>query len=282
MIYMIPNEVKMHGTIGFPMEMYHVDCNHPRYEMSFHWHTNTEIIRILDGELHVSLNNKEFAASKGDIIFVNPEVIHGAFPKDCLYQCVVYDPAITPSLPIDGISFIESLTSGTIRINEKLPKGDSELSECVDKLFTALESSSSATRYIAIGMLYNMYGIILKNKYYTKKEEKDNITPPSTIKLKNALLYIQSSFNTEITLDDMASHAGMSRKYFCTFFKQYTHTTPFDYLIAYRIEKASHYLLTTDMDITDIGYSCGFNDLSYFIKTFKKIKGVTPGKFRNS
>ena len=56
--------------------------------------------------------------------------------------------------------------------------------------------------------------------------------------------------------------------------------TPTEYLKAYRIEKASRKLLNTDMNVTDIAYSSGFNDLSYFIKTFKEIKGTTPTQFR--
>jgi AraC-like DNA-binding protein len=58
--------------------------------------------------------------------------------------------------------------------------------------------------------------------------------------------------------------------------------TPFEYLNNYRVEMASRALITTDKPITEIAFSCGFNDLSYFIKTFKKCKGITPKSFRNS
>ena len=53
-----------------------------------------------------------------------------------------------------------------------------------------------------------------------------------------------------------------------------------EYLTLYRIEKASRKLINTDSSVTSIAFSCGFNDLSYFIKTFKKVKGITPAKFR--
>ena len=71
----------------------------------------------------------------------------------------------------------------------------------------------------------------------------------------------------------------MTPKYFCRFFLEMTHRTPIDYLNYQRIEHACYQLVTTDASITDIAYSCGFNDLSYFIKTFKKYKGITPGKY---
>jgi len=59
-----------------------------------------------------------------------------------------------------------------------------------------------------------------------------------------------------------------------------TTKTPVEYLNSYRIEKASRKLLNTDMSVTSVAFSCGFNDLSYFIKTFKAIKGITPAKYR--
>ena len=59
-----------------------------------------------------------------------------------------------------------------------------------------------------------------------------------------------------------------------------THQTPMDYLNRQRIAKACIQLDTTDDSITDVAYSNGFNDLSYFIRTFKKYKGTTPGKYK--
>ena len=61
-----------------------------------------------------------------------------------------------------------------------------------------------------------------------------------------------------------------------------TKSTPIEYLNTYRVERAARKLLNSDTSVTDISYMCGFNDLSYFIKTFKAIKGVTPAKFRKT
>ena len=77
-------------------------------------------------------------------------------------------------------------------------------------------------------------------------------------------------------------HISMSPKYFCRFFSEMTHQTPMDYLNRQRIEQACYELSTTGDSITDIAYRNGFNDLSYFIRTFKKYKGTTPGKYNKS
>ena len=85
---------------------------------------------------------------------------------------------------------------------------------------------------------------------------------------------------SQVTLNQMAEAASMSPKYFCRFFYQMTRHTPIEYLTMQRIEYACYALSTTDEPVTSIALSCGFNDLSYFIRTFKRYKGVTPRQYR--
>ena len=58
------NELKQHGTLDFPIELYCLDKNHHRYEMTSHWHTEIEIIRILKGKLDVRLDNNNILQSQ--------------------------------------------------------------------------------------------------------------------------------------------------------------------------------------------------------------------------
>ena len=71
----------------------------------------------------------------------------------------------------------------------------------------------------------------------------------------------------------------MNPKYFCRFFRQITLRTPIDYLNYYRIECAREQLAATDASITEVALGCGFNDISYFTKTFKKYMGLTPRQY---
>ena len=84
------NELKQHGTEDFPFGIYIIDKSHPKYEMAFHWHASVEIIRVLKGELSITLDNKNFVAKSGDVVFVNSETIHGATPENCEYECLVF------------------------------------------------------------------------------------------------------------------------------------------------------------------------------------------------
>lgn len=83
------NEDRLRGTYEFPFEFHHIEPNHPRYVMSYHWHVEYEIIRILKGSLSVTLDEKSFTATAGDIIFIHSGILHSGIPEDCVYQCIV-------------------------------------------------------------------------------------------------------------------------------------------------------------------------------------------------
>ena len=63
------NEDRLRGTYDFPFEFHHIESNHPRYVMSYHWHVEYEIIRILKGSLTVTLDEKSFIATAGGYHF---------------------------------------------------------------------------------------------------------------------------------------------------------------------------------------------------------------------
>lgn len=274
------NELKIHGTADFPIELYRVDCNHPKYEMIPHWHYNIEIVRILEGKLLVTLNNREYHAVKGDIVFINSETIHGAVPDNCVYECMAFNQDFLPALTYDGAPFIENLSGGVLYVKEFFPCCKDRFHDCVNQIFDEMKSRNEGTRYSTLGLLCHMMGIIItESRFYKPSDIKPGVGA-SMIKLKNVLTFIRHSYDTPMTLEDMAHVAGMSTKYFCSFFKEMTHSSPVDYLITYRIERAARQLLSTDKSVTDIAFSCGFNDLSYFIKTFKAQKGRTPGAYR--
>ena len=274
------NELKQRGTPDFPIELYCIDKSHTRYEMASHWHGEPEIIRIISGRLNVKLNNKEYLASEGDIIFVNSETVHGAYPVgECVYECIVFHAGLLSAENDSCHAFIDGILNHKYVINEYTSRGNGKFHTAAHNLFDTMKNKTPGQKFMVLGALYLFFGIIMDCGLYTDSENTAD-SGKNVPKLKNALAFIRTNYDKPITLEDMAHHAGMSAKYFCLFFREMTRKTPIEYLTTYRIEKASRRLLGSDMSVTEIAYSCGFNDLSYFIKTFKALKGTTPGKFR--
>ena len=101
-------------------------------------------------------------------------------------------------------------------------------------------------------------------------------------KLKNVLRHIEKNYADVITIDEMASLCCFSSSHFMRFFKQ-TMGMPFTaYLNDYRLTLAAKALLESHKAILDIATECGFENLSYFNRQFKKKYGTTPSNYRKT
>ena len=89
MRYLASHERAVRGTFDFPIALYYVDSTHPRYEMPFHWHMEHELISVLQGTLHLSVNGEAVTLCAGDGIFIEEGSIHGGFPENCIYECTL-------------------------------------------------------------------------------------------------------------------------------------------------------------------------------------------------
>ena len=91
---------------------------------------------------------------------------------------------------------------------------------------------------------------------------------------------MKQNFNTPINLDNLVADIFLSKDYFRQLFKNTTGMSVTDFIQKTRIEEASKLLLTTKRSVFDIAGDCGFMDIKFFYKTFKKLTGKTPGDFR--
>ena len=93
--------------------------------------------------------------------------------------------------------------------------------------------------------------------------------------------YVADNFGRSITIDDMAEQTSISTYHFSRLFKQAIGQTPYQFLIAYRVERAKQRLSNLDIPLIDIALSCGFSDQAHFSRSFKKSTGTTPKNWRN-
>lgn len=98
--------------------------------------------------------------------------------------------------------------------------------------------------------------------------------------IKRAITYMNQNIYEELTLDSVANEVGLSSSYFSRTFSCEMDMTFIEYLQKIRIEESKKYLVDPDYSLSDIGILLRFNDQSYYSKVFKKVEGITPGKFR--
>jgi two-component system response regulator YesN len=98
--------------------------------------------------------------------------------------------------------------------------------------------------------------------------------------IRPAINYIDANYNKPITLADVARASHLSVSRLAHIFKEQMGVTIIDYLTSVRIERAKQLLLATDQNCTEICFEVGYNNQSYFTRSFKGIVGMTPRQFR--
>lgn len=98
--------------------------------------------------------------------------------------------------------------------------------------------------------------------------------------IRKALRFIADNYFEHLELAAVADFVQLSPSYFSTLFRQVVGVNFREYLCRIRVEESKRLLLSTDFALADIAVSVGFPDQSYYCKVFKRIVGVSPGKFR--
>lgn len=101
------------------------------------------------------------------------------------------------------------------------------------------------------------------------------------LRLLRIQTFVNCNYANDITIDTIASHIGMNRSSFCSFFKRQKGITFTEYLNVYRLSIACEMLRYTEKQIGDVAVSVGVPDVPYFCRLFKKKYGVTPTAYRN-
>lgn len=263
------HEKKQRGTPAFPVELYRLNSRTPRYEMPFHWHMDHELIHVYAGRFSLSLDGAWTELQPGDTAWVAEGVLHGGEPHDCDYSCLVFD--------LDGLMTAGPIASSLFQradsVSGVFRKG-SRIATLSEVLLEEMERGVAGYEWTVTGLLWQMMGEFLREREPVAVERR----PP--VRLKPVLSYIHRHYGEPLTLTQLAETAGMAPRYFCRAFAALTGHTPIEYLNRYRIERAAEQLRLTGQSITAIALSCGFNDMSYFARMFRRYKGESPTAYR--
>ena len=183
--------------------------------------------------------------------------------------------------------FLEKVAQETGTINssiELLPTfrvRHPQIEQIIMMLHSELKSGGNWGSKLYIESLTNALAVNLLRDYSTKK---DNIALyPGGLSERQLLLvtdYINDHLAQEIKLSDLSELAGISQFHFSRLFKQSMGVSPHQYLMAQRIERAKSLLKNSELSVTEIAFSCGFNSHSHLGKYFRQLTGVTPKNYK--
>lgn len=137
--------------------------------------------------------------------------------------------------------------------------------QTVLEFFSLLNELSNADSYTLVSNRYDTHDTVMTSK---------------SRRIAKVCEYMETNFANNMPLTDVARLVGMSDSAFSHFFKSKTNTRFIDYLNELRIAKACQLLTDTSHTVSEICYECGFNNMSNFLRLFKKKKGQTPVEYR--
>lgn len=281
-------EIVAHGEPAFPIGGYREDFSVNL--VPWHWHEEFEILYITEGISHIHVENTVFPLQAGEMLFINSGILHNlnnGIPENALGNSLVFHPKLLGS--IDSIFWKNAvaplLQSSFLRFQHLTPEVPWQ-KEFILHLKTAWESIAYEPADYENEIRYHItkaFSLLAANSAAsdgTRMLSGHESTAAERTKLM--LQYIQAHYTEELSLEQIAASAAVSKSMCLRYFRQIIGTTPVRYLVQYRIEKAAEMLLSTGKKAGEIATACGFSDMSYFSKRFREIKGCTPLDYRKA
>lgn len=219
----------------------------------------------------------------GDFILVNCNEYHSCEINgpSAKYRIIkVYLEQLPFICPIESVAkCVRDLRHNHILLTPDFK--DSEINDELTQLMMLYDEQGNNYQLKALSLLLDILYRLFDNHIGKAFTEKDAAQLGMTwSKFQEVREYLDSNYESKITLEQMAEFAGMSKGYFCTKFKQNTGKSFVDYLNLLRIEKATVALSNSERSIIDVSLSVGFEDVNYFCRVFKRYIGVSPSEYR--
>ena len=283
-MYFELKENKPHGTKDDPFSIYHIANAKRSFQIPIHWHDEFEIIYVRSGFLAVSISGESYIGKTGDAFVVSPGNLHlmGSQTGTVDYFTFLF--------PLKYISFrtddmlddklLEPLNSGHLMINPRVKDSAKELCEQLIDIYMAEndETESKITAQIKTKIILLQFILEMWKKGFVI----ENDTSGRNIVEKEMVSYIQQNFTGKISLKEFGEQFHLSEKYISRYFKEHFHITLSQYITYLRLENAKQLLQDTDLSVTETAMQSGYQNVSYFIRSFKKTYGISPLKYRNS
>lgn len=277
-------EIRTHGTFAYPVACYFDDMQNAT--VISHWHDELELILVTEGSLIVGAAQTEKILQAGDGCFINSNVLHDVRQIDSaagVLKSIVFHPRIIGNrADIFWIKFLQPLTADKRKQFIFFDaQRDSQIILLIEKAWRAQAEES-------FGFEVDVRNFLSRIILELSAGSSGKAYSPSPSELRDAervklmLQFIEKNFAEEITLEQIAAAASLSKSEAHRCFKRATGLPAFQFLIKYRILLAAERLRSTRQNISDVAVSCGFLDMSYFSKAFREIFKETPTDYRKN
>lgn len=280
-------ELIVHGTAAFPIACYH--DNFAVNDCGWHWHDELELFIVSEGTATASAGTDKFILQTGQGLFINTAILHEVhqFGKEtCRLHSIVFHPRLVGG-SLDSIywqNYLQPIMSD-ISLHGILltPAADwqADILNLTEAAWHACETEESGYEFFVREQLSRIVFSLAKNRPAEKKRPDEKALRDDT-RIKQMLQYIHDHFGEPMDTAQIAESAMISESEALRCFHTMINTTPIQYVKQYRLGRAAELLTSTTEKIVTIGLHCGFQEMSYFARSFRQAYGCTPSEYRKN
>lgn len=240
------------------------------YSKEKNWHEDLELELCESGEGTVLLNGKRVDFQKDDIVAVNSNVIHYTGTESELrYTCLIIGSELLKQVGVDydGLYFDEKIKSD-------------ELIALINELKNCYSDTAHPCRVAKLYSILLNIIVVLTEKHATSKSVP-NGSGRAFENVKATIRYIRENYASKITLYGISRAVCADKYTLCRDFKRLTGQTIIGYVSAFRCQMAAD-RISEGATVAEAAHDCGFENLSFFTKTFKTCMGALPSSYKKS
>lgn len=268
--------------------------NYPQNKMDFpiHFHEDFELSLALNARGKRIIKNRIESFTEKDLILIGPNVLHCYEQEEVLpgTECEISIIQFNKNmfqLPIFNTKQLQHIRNMFIQAAQGGIKFSEEtVDKIADKIYRLTQISGSFEEVLLFFEIMNDLAVSENQRYINTIDESGNISLSlfnvQSTRINKIIHYVENNYQNKISLDNVGALVNMSSAAVSRFFKKKTKHNFCDYLNSYRIDKAAQMLLETEMFISEICFSCGFNNISNFNLVFRKLMKCTPNEYRAS
>ena len=237
-----------------------------------HWHENIELLYIIDGSAKITCGSDEAIYEPGDTAVINSGKFHFIEPigETVVYYCLIVS---RDYLAPKGIDTDSEIFKAKIR--------DADIGLYMDKIEEAFHEKRNKLYKMRI---MSFVTLICERLYTYHRESEDELPEKESASLiicKKIMKYINKNFDSVIDISDIAKNLGVSKFYMCRCFKACTGYGIVEFANIYKTERAKELIYSGKMNVSEAAEHCGFSNLSYFTRVFKKNTGLLPSEVKS-
>ena len=181
-------------------------------------------------------------------------------------------------LEFDGLKVKEAFQTTSLSLEHPVYRANSkELREILKNEMLYIVEHCTASKFHLIGHLYLFLDALTQS---THSNELTSSSKISDYYIKEAIHYIEQNFQNDISIEEIAKVCGINRSYFGKIFRKSIGKSPQEFLMNYRMIKATELLSLTSLSISEISQAVGYDNPLHFSRAFKNVYGISPRTWR--